>query len=61
LKASKIAKVAKEKVGSIIEIMKDKTLETKGSIEDKAFKIVGATKERLGFTLQTLRIKHMRQ
>jgi hypothetical protein len=31
--------------------MKDKTLETERSTKDKAFKIVGVAKERLGFTL----------
>jgi hypothetical protein len=39
LKASEIAKVAKEKVGSIIKIMKVKTLETKGSTKEKALKM----------------------
>ncbi len=41
--------------------MKDKTLETKGSKEEKAFIIIKVAKERFGFTLQMPRIKHMRQ
>jgi hypothetical protein len=41
--------------------MKDKTLETKGSTKEKAFQTIGASKERFGFTLQTLRMRHMRQ
>jgi hypothetical protein len=41
--------------------MKDKTLEIEGFAKEKASKTTGVTKERLGFTLQTLRIKHIRQ
>jgi hypothetical protein len=41
--------------------MKDKTLEIEGFIKEKAFETIEATKEKLGSTLQTLRIKHIRQ
>jgi hypothetical protein len=41
--------------------VKDKTLETKGFAKEKAFEIIRATKEKLGSTLQPLRIRHMKQ
>lgn len=60
-KAFELARVAKEKVGSIIETMKYKTLEMERSTKKKASKIIGVAKERFGSTLQRLRMKHMRQ
>jgi hypothetical protein len=41
--------------------VKDKTLEIEGSTKEKASKTTIATKEMLGSTLQTIRIKHIRQ
>ncbi len=41
--------------------MKDKTLEIEGSAKEKAFEIARVAKEFFGSTLQTPRIRHMRQ
>jgi len=38
--------------------VKDKTLETQGSTKEKAFGTTEVAKERLGFTLQTSKIRH---
>jgi hypothetical protein len=40
--------------------MKDKTLELERSTKEKAFETIGVAKEKLGLTLQTLRIRHIR-